>query len=90
MRYPMKLVNGAWTRLSWDQAIDEIGDKLLQIRAKSGPDSVYAAAQIASTRKKSRRPILPAPLPLTLVIIDAPARGTIRGLRHTQETAHFG
>ena len=41
MRYPMKLVNGPWTRLSWDQAIDEIGDKLLEIRAKSGPDSVY-------------------------------------------------
>ncbi|MGA6965949.1 MAG: molybdopterin-dependent oxidoreductase, partial [Xanthobacteraceae bacterium] len=41
MRFPMKLVNGAWNRLSWDQAIDEIGDKLLEIRSKSGPDSVY-------------------------------------------------
>jgi len=25
LRYPMKLVNGKWNRLSWDQAIDEIG-----------------------------------------------------------------
>ena len=41
LRYPMKLVNGEWNRISWDQAIDEIGDKLLEIRAKSGPDSVY-------------------------------------------------
>src|SRR5207237_4897959 len=41
MRFPMKLVNGAWNRISWDQAIDEIGDKLLEIRSKSGPDSVY-------------------------------------------------
>ena len=41
LRYPMKLVDGAWTRVSWAQAIDEIGDKLLEIRAKSGPDSVY-------------------------------------------------
>ena len=41
LRYPMKLVNGRWSRLSWDRAIDEIGDKLLEIRAKSGPDSVY-------------------------------------------------
>jgi formate dehydrogenase major subunit len=41
LRYPMKLVNGAWNLLSWDQAINEIGDKLLQIRAKSGPESVY-------------------------------------------------
>src|SRR5882762_2670135 len=41
LRYPVKLVNGQWVRLSWDQAIDEIGDKLLEIRQKSGPDSVY-------------------------------------------------
>jgi formate dehydrogenase major subunit len=41
LKYPMKLVNGQWTRLSWDKAIDEIGDKLMAIREKSGPDSVY-------------------------------------------------
>jgi formate dehydrogenase major subunit len=41
LRYPVKLVDGAWQRISWDQAIEEIGTKLLDIRAKSGPDSVY-------------------------------------------------
>jgi len=41
LRYPMKLVNGQWTKLSWEQAIDEIGDKLMAIREKSGPESVY-------------------------------------------------
>ena len=41
LRYPMKLVGGEWTRLSWDQAINEIGDKLTAIRGMSGPDSVY-------------------------------------------------
>ncbi len=41
LRYPMKLVNGQWTRISWDVAINEIGDKLLEIRNKSGADSVY-------------------------------------------------
>ena len=41
LRYPTKLVNGQWTRISWDQAVDEIGDKLLEIREKAGPDSVY-------------------------------------------------
>lgn len=41
LKYPMKLVNGQWTRIKWDQAIDEIGDKLNEIRQKSGPDSVY-------------------------------------------------
>jgi formate dehydrogenase major subunit len=41
LHYPTKLVNGKWTRISWEKAIDEIGDKLLEIRAKSGPESVY-------------------------------------------------
>jgi formate dehydrogenase major subunit len=41
LKYPLKLVDGEWTRISWDQAINEIGDKLLAIREKSGPDSVY-------------------------------------------------
>jgi formate dehydrogenase major subunit len=41
LRYPMKLVDGQWQRIAWDQAINEIGDKLLEIRQKSGPDSVY-------------------------------------------------
>jgi formate dehydrogenase major subunit len=41
LRYPMKLVNGQWTRISWDTAINEIGDKLMEIRKKSGAESVY-------------------------------------------------
>jgi formate dehydrogenase major subunit len=41
LKYPMKLVNGQWTKVSWETAINEIGDKLMAIRAKSGADSVY-------------------------------------------------
>ena len=41
LKYPMKLTNGKWTRVSWDVAINEIGDKLTAIRAKSGSDAVY-------------------------------------------------
>jgi formate dehydrogenase major subunit len=41
LKYPMKLVGGKWERISWDVAIKEVGDKLLDIRQKSGPDSVY-------------------------------------------------
>ena len=41
LKYPMKLVDGRWHRISWDDAINEIGDKLLEIRKTSGPDSVY-------------------------------------------------
>jgi formate dehydrogenase major subunit len=41
LKFPMKLENGSWKRLSWQQAIDEIGDKLLKIRETSGPDAVF-------------------------------------------------
>jgi formate dehydrogenase major subunit len=41
LRYPMKLVDGQWNRIAWDQAIDEVGDKLMEIRQASGPESVY-------------------------------------------------
>jgi formate dehydrogenase major subunit len=41
LKYPTKLVNGQWTRISWDEAIAEIGDKVLKICAESGPDSVF-------------------------------------------------
>jgi formate dehydrogenase major subunit len=40
-RYPMKLAGGKWQKIGWDQAINEIGDKMLAIRKSSGPDSVY-------------------------------------------------
>ncbi len=41
LKYPMKLVSGKWERLSWDDAINEIGDSMTKIRDESGPDSVY-------------------------------------------------
>ena len=41
LKYPMKLVGGQWERISWEEAIDGIGDKLLEIRESSGPESVY-------------------------------------------------
>ena len=41
VKYPMKLTGGKWKRIGWDQAIDEIGNQMLEIRKQSGPDSVY-------------------------------------------------
>jgi len=41
LKYPMKLVDGKWKKIGWGEAINEIGDKMLEIRASSGPDSVY-------------------------------------------------
>ncbi|WP_046865375.1 molybdopterin-dependent oxidoreductase, partial [Microvirga massiliensis] len=41
LKYPVKLVGGQWQRISWDQAIEEIGNKMMEIRGQSGADSVY-------------------------------------------------
>src|ERR1035437_5470422 len=41
LKYPMKLVNGKYKRISWEQAINEVGDKLLAIRKESGPDATF-------------------------------------------------
>ena len=41
IKYPMKLVNGEWQRLSWETAISEISSKMVEIRDKSGADSVF-------------------------------------------------
>ncbi|RZI77823.1 MAG: formate dehydrogenase, partial [Variovorax sp.] len=41
LRYPMKLVNGKYERISWDTALEEVSAKLKELRQASGPDSVY-------------------------------------------------
>ncbi|WP_332815903.1 formate dehydrogenase subunit alpha [Ramlibacter sp.] len=41
LRYPMKLVDGKYQRISWDQAYNEVAAKIEELRKASGPDSVY-------------------------------------------------
>jgi formate dehydrogenase major subunit len=41
LKYPMKLVNGKYQRISWDVALNEISAKLLDIRKTSGPDATF-------------------------------------------------
>ena len=53
LRYPVKMVGGQWQRISWETAINEIGDKLLAIREKSGPDSVYWLGSAKFTNESS-------------------------------------
>ena len=53
LKYPMKLINGEWTRVKWDEAINEIGDKLMAIREKSGSDSVYWLGSAKMTNEGS-------------------------------------
>jgi DMSO reductase family type II enzyme molybdopterin subunit len=45
--YPMKRVGergaGKWQRISWNQAVDEISDKIIQHATESGPESITMA-----------------------------------------------
>lgn len=41
LKYLMKMVDGQWQKIFWDQVINEIGDKMLQICEESGFDFVY-------------------------------------------------
>ena len=41
LKYPMKLVGGKWQRISWDQALNEVSQKLLAIKKESGPDATF-------------------------------------------------
>ncbi len=41
LKYPMKLVGGKYQKISWDQALEEISAKMKELRAESGPDSIF-------------------------------------------------
>ncbi|MFP4207910.1 MAG: formate dehydrogenase subunit alpha [Wenzhouxiangella sp.] len=53
IKFPMKLEGGQWRRLSWEQAIDEIGDKMLAIREQSGPDSMWFSGSCKANNEAS-------------------------------------
>ena len=44
LKYPQRRIgprgSGKWERISWDEALDEITEKVLKIRAESGPESI--------------------------------------------------
>jgi formate dehydrogenase major subunit len=41
LKYPMKLVNGKYERISWDTALNEISARMLELKKQSGPDSIF-------------------------------------------------
>ncbi|MGD8576443.1 MAG: molybdopterin-dependent oxidoreductase, partial [Thiohalophilus sp.] len=53
IKYPMKQVDGKWKRISWEQAINEIGDQLLEMRDKYGPDSLWMAGSSKANNEQS-------------------------------------
>ncbi len=41
LKYPMKLVDGKYKRISWDVALAEISNQMLALRKESGPDALF-------------------------------------------------
>jgi len=41
LKYPMKLVDGKYQKISWDEALDGITKKMLALREENGPDSMF-------------------------------------------------
>ncbi len=41
LKTPMKLEGGKWKKISWDVALNEVSQKLLQIKKESGPDATF-------------------------------------------------
>ncbi|WP_374562940.1 formate dehydrogenase subunit alpha [Ideonella sp.] len=53
LKYPMKLVDGKYQKISWDQALDEISKKMLELRAASGPDSIFIVGSSKHNNEQS-------------------------------------
>ena len=53
LKYPMKLEDGKYKRISWDQAYDEISKKMLAIRKESGPDALFVVGSSKHNNEQS-------------------------------------
>jgi len=52
LKYPMKLVNGKYERITWDVALTEISAKMLELRKESGPDSIFIVGSCKSNNEQ--------------------------------------
>jgi formate dehydrogenase major subunit len=52
LKYPMKLVNGKYERISWDVALTEISARMLELRKESGPDSIFIVGSCKSNNEQ--------------------------------------
>lgn len=55
LRYLMKLVDGKYQRISWDQALNEITAQMKSIREKYSPDAMFF---IGSSKHKNEQACL--------------------------------
>ncbi|HZW73699.1 MAG TPA: molybdopterin-dependent oxidoreductase, partial [Caldimonas sp.] len=53
LKTPMKLVNGKYEKISWDQALNEVSAKMLELRKASGPDSIFVVGSSKHSNEQS-------------------------------------
>ncbi len=53
LKYPMKLVNGKYQRITWDEALNEITAKMVELRKASGPDSIFIVGSSKHNNEQS-------------------------------------
>src|ERR1043166_8069601 len=49
----MKLVAGKYQRISWDQALNEISARMLELKKQSGPDSIFIVGSSKHNNEQS-------------------------------------
>jgi formate dehydrogenase major subunit len=53
LKHPVKLEGGKWKKITWDQAYNEISEKLLAIRKESGPDALFVVGSSKHNNEQS-------------------------------------
>jgi formate dehydrogenase major subunit len=53
LKYPMKLVDGKYQRISWDQALNEVSARMLELKKQSGPDSIFLVGSSKHNNEQS-------------------------------------
>ena len=53
LKAPMKLVDGKYQKISWDQALNEISAKMLELKKASGPDSIFVVGSSKHNNEQS-------------------------------------
>jgi formate dehydrogenase major subunit len=53
LRTPMKLVGNKYEKITWDQALNEVSAKMLELKKQSGPDSVFIVGSSKHNNEQS-------------------------------------
>jgi formate dehydrogenase major subunit len=53
LKYPMKLVGNKYERISWEQALNEVSAKMLELKKASGPDSIFLVGSSKHNNEQS-------------------------------------